>query len=93
MRRTHLRGHENILKRLLLHGGAFNLSLLLRKERGAGTPRGLAEAKKAFDSLWEAVRRRLSARRTLWLRPSPRLPNRSFWLASPLCLFRLARAA
>ena len=49
MRRTHLRGHENILKRLLIHGGAFNLSLVLRKERGAGTPRGLAEAKKAFD--------------------------------------------
>ncbi len=24
MRRTHLRGHEIILKRLLLHGGAFN---------------------------------------------------------------------
>ena len=37
MRRTHLRGHENILKRLLIHGGAFNLSLLLRKERGAGS--------------------------------------------------------
>ena len=49
MRRTHLRGHENILKRLLIHGGAFNLSLVLRKERvAAGTPRGLAEAKKAF---------------------------------------------
>ena len=25
MRRTHLRGHENILKRLLVHAGAFNL--------------------------------------------------------------------
>ena len=43
MRRTHLRGHENIF-----HGGAFNLSLLLRKELGAVTPRGRAEAKKAF---------------------------------------------
>jgi hypothetical protein len=30
MRRTHLRGHENILKRLLIHAGGFNLGLLVR---------------------------------------------------------------
>jgi transposase len=41
MRRTHLRGHTNILKRLLVHVGAFNLGLVLRKKLGAGTPRGL----------------------------------------------------
>ncbi|MGH9659796.1 MAG: transposase, partial [Bryobacteraceae bacterium] len=41
MRRTHLRGHRNILKRLLLHVAAFNLSLVLRREAGVGTPRGL----------------------------------------------------
>jgi transposase len=28
MRRTHLREHENILKRQLIHVGAFNLSLI-----------------------------------------------------------------
>jgi len=39
MRRTHLRGHTNILKRQLIHVGAFNLSLILRKLMGAGTPR------------------------------------------------------
>ena len=39
MRRTHLRGHENILKRQLVHVGAFNLSLILRQLLGAGTPR------------------------------------------------------
>ncbi len=39
MRRTHLRGHENILKRQLVHVGAFNLSLILRRVLGAGTPR------------------------------------------------------
>ena len=44
MRRTHLHHHKNILKRLLIHIGAFNLSLLLRKTSGAGTPRGLREA-------------------------------------------------
>ena len=41
MRRTHLRGHENILKRLLIHAGAFNLGLLMRKAFGRGTPRAL----------------------------------------------------
>ncbi|HEX8811052.1 MAG TPA: transposase [Terracidiphilus sp.] len=39
LRRTHLRGHQNILKRQLIHVGAFNLSLILRKMLGAGTPR------------------------------------------------------
>ena len=41
MRRTHLRGHANILKRLLIHAGGFNLGLLIRRDPGVGTPRGL----------------------------------------------------
>ena len=41
MRRTHLRGHANILKRLLVHIGGFNLGLLMRTFIGLGTPRGL----------------------------------------------------
>jgi transposase len=41
MLRTHLRGHGNILKRLLVHAGAFNLGLLIRSMLGVGTPRGL----------------------------------------------------
>ena len=41
MRRTHLRGHANILKRLLVQTGAFNLGLLMRTLIGVGTPRGL----------------------------------------------------
>ena len=40
-RRCHLRGYENILKRQLIHVGAFNLSLILRTLLGAGTPREL----------------------------------------------------
>lgn len=35
-----VRGHDNILKRLLIHVGAFNISLI-RKMLGAGTPREL----------------------------------------------------
>jgi transposase len=37
MRRCHLRGRDNILKRQLVHVGAFNLSLILRQLLGAGT--------------------------------------------------------
>jgi transposase len=41
MRRVHLQGRKNILKRLLVHGAAFNLSLILRKIVGIGKPRQL----------------------------------------------------
>jgi len=41
MRRVHLRGRDNILKRLVVHGAAFNLSLILRKTLGVGKPRRL----------------------------------------------------
>jgi len=44
MRRTHLRGHTNILKRLLIHAAAFNLGLVMRTVFGTGTPRGLQGA-------------------------------------------------
>ncbi len=35
------RGHDNILKRLLIHGGGFNLGLVRRQCCGLGTPRSL----------------------------------------------------
>lgn len=41
MRRVHLRGRLNILKRYLLHVAAFNLGLVMRALIGVGTPRGL----------------------------------------------------
>jgi len=41
MRRTHLRKHTNILKRLLVHVAGMNLGLLLRTLYGVGTPRSL----------------------------------------------------
>jgi len=52
MRRTHLRGHTNILKRLLIHLGAFNLGLLLRFRFGMGTPRGLQGRAGLFRTLF-----------------------------------------
>ena len=42
MRRTHLRGRGNILKRLLIHVCGLNLGLAIRARTGAGTPRQLA---------------------------------------------------
>jgi transposase len=41
MRRTHLRQHDNILKRLLFHAIGFNLALLLQRQYGIGKPRTL----------------------------------------------------
>ena len=55
MRRTHLRGHPNILKRLLVHTGAFNLGLLMRTLIGVGTPRGLQGRMAAVWALVVAV--------------------------------------
>src|SRR6202166_741902 len=44
MRRVHLKGRDNILKRLLVHAGCFNLALILRKRVGIGKPRRLQGA-------------------------------------------------
>jgi transposase len=43
MRRLHVRGDDNIRKRLLAHAAAFNFSLVMRKLFGAGTPRGFSD--------------------------------------------------
>jgi transposase len=65
MRRTHLRGHTNILKRLLIHAGGFNLGLVMRHLIGVGTPRGLqGHLAAVLATLWvliSAARRRLTA--------------------------------
>jgi transposase len=44
MRRTHLRGHPNILKRLLIHVAGFNLGLVMRQLLGIGKPRRVQDA-------------------------------------------------
>jgi transposase len=48
MRRVHLRGCENIQKRLLIHVSGYNLSLVLRLVLGKGTPRGLRDLALAY---------------------------------------------
>jgi transposase len=66
MRRVHLRGHANILKRVLLHTAALNLGLLMRTLFGVGTPRslqgrvaalpcGLRSLIRLPETLWELI--------------------------------------
>ena len=55
MRRMHLRGSENILKRLLIHVGAFNLGLVMRQLMGKGTPRAFQDGKAAISSIFSAL--------------------------------------
>jgi len=59
MRRTYLRHHDNIAKRLFVHIGGFNLGLVMRRLIGIGKPRrlqGLAALIFGWVSaVWEAV--------------------------------------
>jgi len=50
MRRVHLRGRNNILKRVLIHVSALNLGLLMRATVGVGTPRSLQGLCKSLSS-------------------------------------------
>jgi transposase len=52
MRRTHLRGHDNIRKRLLVHIAGFNLGLQLY---GSGTPRALQGLLSALERGFRAA--------------------------------------
>jgi transposase len=73
MRRTHLRGHTNILKRLLIHGSAFNLGLMMRNLFGAGKPRRMQGAVSALltlpvrlkSAIWANIKRLLALYRCL----------------------------
>ena len=64
IRRVHLRGHTNILKRVLVHVGAFNLGLLMQRRIGVGTPRGLQ------GRLAAALGAAVALLRPLWTTPT-----------------------
>ena len=57
MRRTHLRRHDNILKRLLVHAAGFNLGLVMRQIMGIGTARGLQGLFALIPALIQRVER------------------------------------
>jgi transposase len=81
LRRLHVRGKQNVQKRLLLQAAACNLALLLRKMIGAGTPRALQDV---VTKLLFALMRLISATHEV-NRPvhapsaviSPRTPRRN----------------
>ena len=90
LRRTHLRGHPNILKRLLVHASAFNLGLVMRHAFGRGTPRGLQGHRfdpgaldialgALADHLWAPVTRLWTIREPI----RPVLPTP--WIVAPAC--------
>ena len=62
MRRTHLREHDNILKRMLIHVAGCNLGLLMRELFGAGTPRSLQGRRAAFLILFTVLLMRILSR-------------------------------
>jgi transposase len=72
MRRRHLRGRENILKRLVVHSGAANLGLLMRKLFGKGTPRGFAGTFSPILSVAGTSRRP-------WVLPAALIGNLGGW--------------
>lgn len=81
MRRTHLRRHDNILKRLLIHAAGLNLSLLMRTLFGVGSPRSLqgrrgllAALLAALFALWEFLVARWTRSREL-LHPAVAVPT------------------
>jgi transposase len=77
MRRTHLRGHTNILKRLLIHAGGFNLGLVMRQLIGVGTPRGLQGRLAAVIAAFVALRSLVNAHWT-FVGALPSDPPRDF---------------
>ncbi len=101
MRRVHVRGQEEIRKRMLVQAAAFNLGLLMRRRCGFGTPRALqglawaqaelaaraADAASAFIRRSKAVFRLLSAISAVTAaNPGRRRPNPPF-LHNPARLY------
>jgi len=60
MRRTHLRRHPNILKRLLVHVAGFNLGILMRNLIGTATPKEYAALPGSIHDAFARLFERLS---------------------------------
>jgi hypothetical protein len=88
LRRTYLRGRENIAKRYRCGIIAFNFTLLMRKLFGTGTPRQMAAAGRAFF----AIMRRFLAMALRPPAPDRRAGNDFPWLSSGALTTRLIPA-
>ena len=72
MRRVHLRGHDNILKRVLLQTAALNLGLLMRTLFGVGTPRSLqGRVVTRLGCVWSLMPRLETLWDRIWTMPRP----------------------
>jgi transposase len=67
MRRTYLRKHVNIAKRLLVHLAGFNLGILMRRLFGVGKPRCLQGMRAALAALMAVF----AALLEVFVRPQP----------------------
>ncbi|MCY4354498.1 MAG: transposase [Truepera sp.] len=99
LRRVHVRGQEEIRKRILIQAAAFNLGLLMRSLYGTGTPRGLqglagaqavltAHVSSVVGHILRHLRRHLGASQPdpgpSSLKTRPHsLPNPALW--TPIC--------
>jgi hypothetical protein len=86
---VYLRGRHNVLKRVLIHVGALNLSLVMRKLWGKGTPRGFqgywADAVLALLRLWMAL---LAQAEETFALPSGKTPEFQHTSQFCCCLLR-----
>ena len=64
MRRVYLRGHTNILKRLLVQACGFNLGFLMRTATGVGTPRSLRTLQAEYETWRDQLPESLADSRT-----------------------------
>ena len=83
MRRLHLRGRENIAKRVLIHAAGFNMGLMMRVKYGMRKPRSMAAAACAlFLTVIEWLSSILTALKSLGAPPAM---NPSDLSKSPRC--------
>src|ERR1700739_3272944 len=86
-RRVHVRGHQNVLKPLLVHASAFNLGLCMRTLFGIGTPRGLqgrlAAVGGMLSTLWSLVCKTIPPIGSQTDRPTPSLAAMCYFSDSP----------
>jgi len=81
MRRLHARGCGNNLKRILVHGAGFNLSLAMRALVGGGTPRQARHRRSAALLALTSALYHLR-RPCLWLRATLHRLLDCYWIAS-----------
>ncbi len=79
MRRLHLRGRDNVAKRVLIHAAAFNIGLMMRVRYGLRKPRSLSKAAAAARALVFGLVERLR-----WIRIAPEALAAIFWIRQPV---------